>query len=80
MITLHGFGRVFAPVTGETLELRALWALEEVGLPYRVHGVDHAGGEHRGAAFARLCPFHLLPAIDDEGFVLAESGASRCSS
>src|SRR6185295_8192509 len=30
---------------GETKDLRAQWALEETGLPYRVHALDHAGGE-----------------------------------
>jgi glutathione S-transferase len=39
MITSYGFGRVFEPVIGETKDLRAQWALEELGLPYRVHGV-----------------------------------------
>lgn len=75
MITLYGFGRVFRPVIGETRDLRAQWALEEVGLPYRVHGLDHTGGEFNGPAYSKISCFHLAPAIDDDGFTVAESGA-----
>jgi glutathione S-transferase len=45
MITLYGFGNIFPAGRGETKDLRAQWALEETGLPYRVHALDHAGGE-----------------------------------
>ena len=31
--------------------MRAQWALEETGLPYRVHALDHTGGEPDGDAF-----------------------------
>ena len=76
MITLYGFGRVFRPVIGETRDLRVQWALEEMELPYRVHGLDHTGGEHNGATYSRINCFHLVPAIDDDGFTVAESGAA----
>jgi glutathione S-transferase len=75
MITLYGFGRVFRPVIGETRDLRVEWALEEIGLTYRVHGLDHTGGEHHGPAYSKISPFHLVPVIDDDGFIVAESGA-----
>ncbi len=75
MITLYGFGRVFPPVIGETRDLRAQWALEETGLPYRVHALDHTGGELNGAAYKRMNCFRQVPVIDDDGFVVAESGA-----
>ncbi|SDX47470.1 glutathione S-transferase [Albimonas donghaensis] len=75
MITLHGFGKLFPAVIGETRDLRAQWALEETGLPYRVRGLDHAAGEHLGEDFGRISPFRLLPVIEDNGFVVAESGA-----
>src|SRR6187399_726886 len=45
LITLYGFGNIFPAGRGETKDLRAQWALEESGLPYRVHALDHAGGE-----------------------------------
>ena len=75
MITLYGFGRIFPEGIGETKDLRAQWALEEVGLPYRVHALDHTAGELRGEAFSRISPFHQAPVIDDDGFVVAESAA-----
>lgn len=75
MITLYGFGKVFRPVIGETRDLRAQWALEEAGLPYRVHGLDHTGGEHETDAYAKLNCFRLVPVIEDDGVVVAESGA-----
>ena len=75
MITLYGFGRVFPKVIGETRDLRIEWALQEVGLPYRVHGLDHAGGEHKGEAYGELNCFRLVPVLDDDGFVVTESAA-----
>ncbi len=75
MITLYGFGRVFRPVIGETRDLRVEWMLEEIGLPYRVHGIDHTGGEHNSPDFRKISPFGLVPAIKDGDFALSESGA-----
>ncbi|WP_342379549.1 glutathione S-transferase family protein [Myxococcus stipitatus] len=75
MLTLYGFGRVNSKVVGFTRDLRVLWALEELGLPYQVHGVDHPSGELRGDAFLRMNPFAQVPVLDDNGFVLTESAA-----
>lgn len=75
MITLYGFGRVHPIVIGETRDLRVQWALEELGLPYRVHPLDHTGGELDGPAYAAISPFHQIPVIDDDGVVVAETGA-----
>ena len=75
MITLYGFGRIFPEGHGETKDLWAQWALEETGLPYRVHALDHTGGELDGEAYSRISPFHQAPVIDDDGFVVAESAA-----
>lgn len=75
MITLYGFGRVHEKVIGETRDLRAQWALEETGLPYRVQPLDHTGGETTTEEYRRLSPFQQIPAIDDDGFVVAESAA-----
>ncbi|HTE49683.1 MAG TPA: glutathione S-transferase family protein [Kofleriaceae bacterium] len=75
MITLYGFGRIFREGHGETKDLRAQWALEETGLPYRVHALDHTGGELDGDAYSRISPFHQVPVIDDDGFIVAESAA-----
>lgn len=75
MITLYGFGRIFPEGRGETKDLRAQWALEETGLPYRVHALDHTAGELDSDAFGRISPFRQAPVIDDDGFIVAESAA-----
>lgn len=75
MITLYGFGRIFPEGHGETKDLRAQWALEETGLPYRVHALDHTAGELDSDAYRRISPFRQAPVIDDDGFVVAESAA-----
>jgi glutathione S-transferase len=48
MITLYGFGRVHPGMIGEGRDLRTQWALEETGLPYRVHALDYIAGELDG--------------------------------
>jgi glutathione S-transferase len=75
VITLYGFGTMFPEGIGETKDLWAQWALEESGLPYRVHALDHSGGELDGEAYSRISPFHQAPALDDDGFVVTESAA-----
>jgi glutathione S-transferase len=75
LITLYGFGRIFPEGHGETKDLWVQWALEESGLPYRVHALDHTGGELDGAAYRHISPFRQAPVIVDEGFVVAESAA-----
>ena len=75
MITLYAFGRVHPGMIGEGRDLRAQWALEETGLPYRVHALDYIAGELDGPAYSRLSSFHQVPVIDDDGFIVGESGA-----
>jgi glutathione S-transferase len=75
MITLYGFKTIFEGGVGETKDLRAQWALEETGLPYRVHGLDQIAGDLQSEAYSKISPFHQVPVIDDEGFTLSESGA-----
>lgn len=75
MITLYGFKTIFPEGVGETKDLRAQWVLEESGLPYKVHGVDHMGGETETDAYGAISPFRQVPIIDDDGFTVAESAA-----
>ena len=75
MITLYGFGTIFPEGRGETKDLWAQWALEETGLAYRVHAIDHTGGEHERDPYRRISPFRQVPVLDDDGFVVAESAA-----
>src|SRR3954469_7790231 len=75
MITLYGFGRISPEGRGETKDLRAQWALEETGLPYRVHALHHTGGELDGDAYRGITPFRQGPVADADGLVVAESAA-----
>ena len=75
MITLYGFGRVHPGMSCEGRDMRVQWALEETGLAYRFHALDYVGGEFDGPAYSWLSYFHQVPVIDDDGFVVGESGA-----
>jgi glutathione S-transferase len=75
MITLYAFKTIFEGGVGETKDLRAQWALEETGLPYRVHALDQLAGDLQSEAYSKISPFHQVPVIDDDGFILSESGA-----
>ena len=56
--------------------MRALWALEECGLSYETVGLDCGpNGLQDDADYAAINPFRQVPTIDDDGYVLAESGA-----
>jgi glutathione S-transferase len=75
MLTVYGFSRVNSFARGRTRDLRVLWALEEMELPYRLHGMDHPARELNSESYRRLSPFEQIPAIDDDGVVISESGA-----
>jgi glutathione S-transferase len=75
MITVYVFGNAPLPVHRVTRDLRVLWALEECGLPYRLHPLDFAQGELKSPDYLRVQPFGQIPAIDDGGFRLFESAA-----
>lgn len=75
MITVYAFSNVPPPVIGMSRDLRALWALEEVGLPYRIRPLDGVKGDLKSADYLRVNPFGAAPSIDDDGFRLFESAA-----
>src|SRR5215813_5973786 len=39
-------------------------ALEELGLPYRVHHIDIVAGDQNEPAYAAICPNRKVPAAD----------------
>lgn len=41
MLKVYGFARVNKGARGNTRDLRVLWTLEEMGLPYEIVGIDH---------------------------------------
>lgn len=59
----------------KTRAFRALWMLEETGAPYEIEHVNIRAGEQGTAAFRSLNPMTKLPALDDDGVHVAESGA-----
>jgi len=75
MLKLYGFARVNKFARGNTRDLRVLWALEEIGLPYEIVGMDHPNHDLDSAAYRALNPFGQIPVIDDDGVVVTESGA-----
>ncbi len=75
MLKIYGFARVNEMARGHTRDLRALWALEELGLPYELVGMDHPNHDLDSSAFRAVNPFGQLPAIDDDGVIVTESGA-----
>jgi glutathione S-transferase len=75
MLKLYGFARVNKGAHGSTRDLRVLWALEELGLPYEICGMDHPNHDLDSPAYRALNPFGQIPVIDDDGVVVSESGA-----
>jgi len=75
MLDVYGFSRVNPIARGNTRDLRVLWALEEMECPYRLVGMDHPAHELDSEAYRAMSPFAQIPAIDDDGLVLSESGA-----
>ena len=75
MINCYAFAAVPPFAQGLVRDLRVRWALEVTGLPYRVSLVGDGGGAMPRADYRRLQPFGQIPAVDDGGFVLFESGA-----
>lgn len=61
---------------GYTRDLRAMWALEECGIAYEAVGLDCGpNGLQDEVEFGMVSPFKQVPAIDDDGYILTESGA-----
>ena len=75
MLKLYGFSKVNAAARGHTRDLRVLWALEELQLPFEIAGMDHPAHDLNTEAYRRLSPFEQIPAIDDDGLVVSESAA-----
>src|SRR3954471_11337981 len=75
MLKVYGFSRVNKMARGNTRDLRVLWALEEIGLPCEIVGMDHPNHDLDSPAYRALNPFGQIPVIDDDGVVVSESGA-----
>jgi glutathione S-transferase len=75
MLKVYGFSKVNAGARGNTRDLRVLWALEEMQLPFELAGMDHPAHDLNTPAYRQLSPFEQIPAIDDDGLRLSESAA-----
>lgn len=75
MLKLYGFKKVNAMARGNTRDLRVLWALEEMQIPFEMMGMDHPAHDLNSKAFRALNPLEQIPVIDDDGVVLTESAA-----
>ncbi len=61
---------------GYTRDIRALWALEECGIRYETIGLDCGpNGLQDETWYEEVSPFKQVPVIDDDGYILTESGA-----
>ncbi|KRA33188.1 glutathione S-transferase [Rhodanobacter sp. Root627] len=72
-ITVTAYRWVPAFAQGLVRDLRVRWALEEAGLPYRVELIDHK--EKDSAEYLLWQPFGQVPAYEQDGIKLFESGA-----
>lgn len=73
MITISAFKWVPDFAQGQVRDLRARWALEEAGLPYRSRLLMQ--GDQDSPEYRALQPFGQVPILEEDGEVLFESGA-----
>jgi glutathione S-transferase len=73
MITISAFAWVPEFAQGQVRDLRVRWALEEAGLPYTTRLLNQ--GDQDKADYRVLQPFGQVPILEENGFVLFESGA-----
>jgi glutathione S-transferase len=73
MITLYAYRWVPDFAQGYVRDLRVRWALEEAGIPYkeRLIGLE----EKASPDYLAIQPFAQVPAIEEDGELLFESGA-----
>jgi glutathione S-transferase len=73
MITISAFKWVPDFAKGQVRDLRARWALEEAGLPYRTRLLEQ--GDQDQPEYRALQPFGQVPMLEENGLVLFETGA-----
>jgi glutathione S-transferase len=78
MITISAFNWVPEFAQGQVRDLRARWALEEAGLPYKTRLLQL--GDQEKPDYRALQPFGQVPILEEDGLVLFESGAIVCIS
>lgn len=66
---------IFLGTNSLSLELRALWMLEEIGQPYELRFIDILAGEQKQPELLALNPMGKLPTLTDGATVVTESAA-----
>ncbi|MEM8652832.1 MAG: glutathione S-transferase, partial [Pseudomonadota bacterium] len=61
------------PKSGHCHRVELMLAL--LGLDYEIIDLDMANGAHKAPDYLKISPFGLVPAIDDNGYTLADSNA-----
>jgi glutathione S-transferase len=73
MITISAFRWVPPFAQGQVRDLRARWALEEAGLPYKTRLLEQGDGDKPD--YRAIQPFGQVPIFLEDEFALFESGA-----
>jgi glutathione S-transferase len=73
VITISAFKWVPESARGQVRDLRARWALEEAGLPYKTRLLEQ--GDQDRPEYRALQPFGQVPILEEDGAILFESGA-----
>lgn len=75
MLTIYCATNVPPVLIGAVRDLRAVWAAEELNLPYVIQWLDAKAGEHKAEWFRDFSAFQKFPAIADREAKLFESAA-----
>ena len=75
MITIYGLNAFMPQLKGIIRDIRPVWTLEELGLPYQRNVMSAQNGEHKTPAYLAIHPFGKVPAMTDGDFALFESAA-----
>src|SRR5579864_3672714 len=71
MLKIYG-----SPLSSPTNKVR--YVANFLKIPFEFHPMNLAGGDHQKPEYLKINPYGKIPAIDDEGFHLAESNAIVC--
>ena len=74
MITIYAYKWVPPQVRGLVRDLRPRWALEEAGIPYTEKLIG-LGEDQVSDWYRKLQPFGQVPALEEDGLKIFESGA-----
>jgi glutathione S-transferase len=73
MVTISAFKWVPEFAQGQVRDLRARWALEEAGMPYKTRLLEQ--GDQDTPEYRTLQPFGQVPILQEDDLILFESGA-----